>query len=246
MRPKERWKLMDIHAHILPGVDDGAENMDETMAMIKQADEEGISVIVATPHYGMRNPDYDPKAAEKTLTAVREVMRRSHPHMKLYMGNELYYSPGIISELQSGRARTIGGTDYVLVEFSIKIEFHEMISAVRAFLREGYRPILAHIERYQCLYREMDRIYELIDEGAYMQVNTRGFLRGKRDKRAAWCRALLEEGVIHFVASDCHSSMGRSPIMDSALTEMIKLAGEEEVKRIVNTNIIKLIRNEYI
>lgn len=237
---------MDIHAHILPGVDDGAENMSETMEMIRQADEEGISVIVATPHYGMRNPDYDSTATERILQQVREAMRRNYPHMKLYMGNELYYSPGIISELQSGRARTIGGTDYTLVEFSIKIEFDEVISAVRAFLREGYRPILAHIERYQCLYREMDRIYELIDEGAYMQVNARGFLGGKRDKRAAWCRALLEEGVIHFIASDCHSPMGRSPVMDSALIEMIKIVGEDEVKRIVNTNIIKLIRNEYI
>lgn len=241
-----KWKLMDIHTHILPDVDDGARDVKEMTEMIAQADEEGISVIIATPHYGICNPDYDPAEARRKLETARKVLRENYPHIRMFMGNELYYSPGIIEDLKCGRAQTIGGTDYVLVEFPTDITFEKLSEAVIAFCSEGYRPVLAHIERYDCLFRELDCVHELIGLGAYTQVNARGFLAGRFDKRGGWCRNLLKDGVIHFVASDCHDSSSRTPVMRSAVEAMIKTAGEDKVKQIVNTNIIRLIRNEFI
>lgn len=242
-----RWKLMDIHSHILPGIDDGARDMEETMQMIELADREGISVIIATPHYGRRNPRYDPARAEQVFDAAKMRIQQDYPQIKLYMGNELYYSSGILEDVKNGRAKTIGGTDYVLVEFSTDAEYEFLEEAVRACIREGYRPVLAHVERYGCLYKDTERIGELIEQGAYMQVNAGGFLPGsKLDKQKAWCRALLMEGLVHFVASDCHNTGSRKPVMHSAVEEIVKIAGLGEAKRIINTNIIKLIRNEYI
>lgn len=242
-----RWRLMDIHSHILPGLDDGARDMEETMQMAGQADQEGISVIIATPHYGRRNPGYDPGRAEQVFDAVKKCMRQEYPHMKLYMGNELYYSFGILEDVKAGRAKTIGGTDYLLVEFSTDAEYEFLAEAVRSCVREGYRPILAHVERYGCLYKDIGRIDALIEQGAYMQVNARGFLSsGRSDKRRSWCRVLLMEGLVHFVASDCHNANSRKPVMHSAVEEIVKIAGIDEARRIINANIIKLIRNEYI
>ena len=241
-----KWKLMDIHTHILPDVDDGASDVKEMAEMIAQADEEGISVIVATPHYGICNPDYDPAKVQEKMAAARRILKESYPHIRLFMGNELYYSPGIIEDLKCGRAKTLGGTDYVLVEFPIDITYDRLAEAVRAFCSEGYRPILAHIERYRCLFRELDRVHELIELGAYTQVNARGFLAGRFEKRGGWCRNLLKDDAIHFIASDCHDSVSRTPVMRSAVDAMLKAAGEEKVKKIVNTNIIRLIRNEFI
>lgn len=246
MNPKNKWKLMDIHTHILPGVDDGASSMKETMRMLQMAEAEGISVIIATPHYGRRNPDYDPENTKNVLTVVRDMMKKCYPNMKIYMGNEIYYSPGIVEDLKCGRAKTIGGTSYALIEFSVHVDYSNIENAVNMMTREGYKPILAHIERYQCLYKEPEKVRGLIAEGAYMQVNTRGFLGSRFDKRTAWCRSLLQNGLIHFVASDCHNDSSRAPIMNSAVEEMVKIAGKDEVKRIVNTNIIKLIKNEFI
>lgn len=246
MANRFKYKLMDIHTHILPGVDDGAVDIDEALRMIALADKEGISVIILTPHYGQRNPGYDPDEAVKKATALRKVINKSYPHMKLYMGNELYYSPGIIEDLKTGRAKTIGGTDYALVEFSVDVEYEKIITAVRNFTSQGYHPLLAHVERYRCLYKDIERVHELIEMGAYIQVNARGFLSGRFDKRGAWCKHMLQEGVIHFIASDCHDTLRRTPVMKSAVEEMIRQVGEAEVKRIVNTNIVKLIRNEFI
>ena len=241
-----KWKLMDVHTHILPGVDDGAGSMEESLEMLRMAQKEGVVVIIATPHYGRYNPGYDPKQARETALQLRNQMKEHFPEMKLYMGNEIYYTPGVVEDVKSGRARTIGGSDYVLLEFSVRAGYKELYRAVQDFTREGYRPILAHIERYHCLQKEPERIRELKRIGAYMQVNARGFLGGKRDRRAALCRSLLEEGLIDFIASDCHDTELRSPVMCSAVERMVDFVGKAEVKRIVNTNILKLIRNEYI
>lgn len=241
-----KWKLMDIHTHILPAVDDGACDVEEMREMIAQADAEGISVIIATPHYGISNPHYNPRKVQAALKLAKSFLAREYPHMRIFVGNELYYSQGIIEDLKSGRALTISGNDYVLVEFSVDIGFDQLCEAVRSFTMEGYRPIIAHVERYGCLYRELDRVHELIGMGAYTQVNARGFLAGRFDRNGGWCRELLKDGVIHFVASDCHDASRRTPVMRSAVDAMIRIAGERTVERIVNTNIIKLIRNEYI
>lgn len=242
----KRWRYMDIHTHIVPGIDDGASSMEEALKMAGMAYDEGIRVIVATPHYGLRNPGYDRDKAVKTCRQLREKVMERHGDMKVYTGNEIYYSPGIVEDLDKKKALTIGGTSYVLIEFSVKEELDVMINAVRSLVMAGYRPILAHVERYEALQKKLDEIKELIELGAYIQVNTNSFMGGKFDKRTAWCTRLLREGCIHFVASDCHNCTSRKPLMKTAVQRMIALSDEETVERIVHTNVLKIVRNQYI
>lgn len=239
-------RYMDIHTHILPGVDDGSRSMAETMKMVEQAYREGIRVIVATPHYGAWNPDYDKAEAVKVCRMVRDRVKALHSDMNIYIGNELYYNPGIIEDLKNGKALTLGGTAYVLVEFAVDEDYSAIYSAIRSFTMEGYRPVIAHIERYQCLQKELERVKELVSAGAYVQVNARSFLGGRFDKRAAWCAKLLQNDLVHFIASDCHSSGSRKPIMDTAVKKLRELTDQETVERIVHHNVIKLMQNKYI
>lgn len=243
---KQNWKYMDIHTHIVPGVDDGSRDMEETMKMVEIAYQEGIRIIMATPHYGKWNPEYDKEEAVRACRKVRDWVKAIHSDMSVYMGNEIYYSPGIVDELRQGKARTMGGTDYVLVEFAVDGDYDEVYCGLRDFVMAGYRPVLAHIERYQCLQKELERVKKLMDLGVYMQVNARSFLGGRFHKRTAWCIKLLENQMIHFVASDCHNCEGRKPIMKTAVRRMLELTDEETVERIVQTNVIKLIQNKYI
>ena len=111
---------MDIHTHIVPGIDDGASSMEEALKMASMAYDEGIRVIVATPHYGLRNPGYDRDKSVKACHQLREKVMKIHSDMKVYTGNEIYYSPGIVEDLDKKKALTIGGTSYVLIEFSVK------------------------------------------------------------------------------------------------------------------------------
>lgn len=243
-------RYMDIHTHILPGIDDGARDMGETMDMIELAYKEGIRIIMATPHYGAWNPDYDKAKAVAACRRVRELIKTRYSDMNIYIGNEIYYNPGIVEDLKSGKALTLGGTSYALVEFAVDESYKIISSGLRSFIMEGYRPIIAHIERYRCLQNDIDRVKELVEMGAYVQVNARSFLSERFDKRAArrvaWCTELLQNDLVHFIASDCHSCGKRSPIMETAVVKLLELADRETVYRIVHTNVIKLMQNKYI
>lgn len=243
-------RYMDIHTHILPGVDDGSSNMDETMKMVDIAYREGIRIIMATPHYGAWNPGYDKSEAVAACRRVRDRMRGVYPDMNLYIGNELYYNPGIVEDLKSGKALTLGGTSYALVEFAVDESYKMIYSGLREFIMEGYRPVIAHIERYRYLQNDIDRVKELVELGAYVQINARSFLSGRVDKRSSkrtsWCVELLQNDLVHFIASDCHNCESRSPIMETAVRQMVRFTDKETVYRIVHTNIIKLMQNEFI
>lgn len=237
---------MDLHTHIVPGVDDGASSMEEALNMADQAYREGIRVIIATPHFGMWNPDYDPVQAEEQCIQLKKEVRRHHPDMNLYMGNELFYSSGMLDALRQGRARTLGGTDYILVEFGVKTSWDDMHQAVRACVLDGFRPIIAHVERYRCLQKKLDLVEALAEDGALFQVNARSFLGGKLDAKTSWCRKLLDEELVHFIASDCHNAEARQPVMAQAVEKLLTFTNEKNVERIVKNNVIRMMQNKFL
>lgn len=246
MNISDDWKYTDIHTHIMPGIDDGASDMDEVMKITEMAYNEGIRAIFATPHYGKWNPNYDKDNALSIFNDMKEHIQSKYDDMDLYIGNELYYSTNTVKDLKEGKASTMAGTDYVLVEFSANEDHERIYAGLKTLVIEGYRPILAHTERYVALQKKLPEVRSLVDMGAYIQVNTRNFLKGSLDKRAAWSKKLLKNDLIHFVASDCHDSRARTPVMKSAIEKMLDIAGKEAVECIVSTNVNKLMANQYI
>ena len=165
-------KYTDIHSHILPGVDDGAADMEETLEMLKEAYEQGVRTIFATPHY---IPGRKKKSAEELRQIHAEVCvaaKESMPDLKILLGNEIYCREGVLSSITEGRALTLADTAYVLLEFSTHISYKELFGYIKAISGKHYRPIIAHVERYGCLYRKEELIRELIGAGAYIQMNT--------------------------------------------------------------------------
>lgn len=247
---------MDIHAHIIPGVDDGSQSVEESVKMLEQAYNENIRVIIATPHFGIRNPEYNDNTAVKRLNELKKIANRKFPGLKLFMGNELYYSAGTLESLKKKWAHTLGGTNYVLVEFSTDDEYDKIARAVEELRWNGYWPIIAHAERYQCLVEDMDLVQQLVENGAYVQINARTFIRTKKkrekkkrfflEQNREWSMELLKRGLVHFIASDCHSTGTRRPVYESAVREIIEQGGEQGLRSIVKTNIVKLVRNERI
>lgn len=236
----------DIHSHLIPGVDDGAADMAESLKMAKMAYKEGVRRIIATPHYGIFNPDYDSDKAKEKFDKMKAEIVSKYSDMEVFMGNELYYSPGVIKDLKDGKAMTMAGTDYILVEFWSGESYNRIYDGLKAAVVEGYRPILAHTERYEHLYKDIESVRRLIDMGVYTQINTRCFLISRFDKRASWCRKLLKNGCIHFVASDSHDTGARKPVFRSAVEKMIGISDEKTVEKIVKTNIEKMMNNKFI
>lgn len=239
-------KYIDIHTHLIPGVDDGAENMEEAVRMAGMAYDEGVRTIIVTPHYEMHNPDYDQAEVRKIYKDMKKIILSKYKDMEVLMGNEIFFTPGVIRDLIDGKVMTMAGTDYILVEFLPGEGYNKIYTGLNTAIVGGYRPILAHAERYKCLYRDIPRVRRLVEMGAYIQVNTRCFLGGRFDRRASWCRKLLTEGLIHFVASDSHDADRRKPVFREAVRKMTEASDEQTVEQIVSTNIKKMMDNVYI
>lgn len=236
---------MDIHSHILPGVDDGAADMEEALEMIQMAYKEGVRIIVLTPH-NYPGEDYNNELVHSRYEELVSAVGSRYDDIILMLGNEIFYRDSIVTELRQGGALTLGKTLYVLVEFDYRIEFNKLYQGVRRLVEGGYRPIIAHIERYDCLFKQYIRIQELIELGAYIQVNCRSIMGGLLDQGAVFCKKLLEKNMIHFLGSDCHNLTSRTPQMASCLKHLRKKGNQTVVEKISVSNVERLFYNKYI
>ncbi|ABX41590.1 CpsB/CapC family capsule biosynthesis tyrosine phosphatase [Lachnoclostridium phytofermentans] len=236
----------DIHIHILPSVDDGSVNLEQTRSMLEIAHEEGIIHIIATPHYGVGYINPDIQELQKKLELVREEAKKIDPDFQIDLGNELFYSEDIIEHLKKQKALTMAGTRYVLVEFPVFESFRNIRTGLHRLLINGYLPILAHVERYESLYRNLDRIEELVKLGVYMQMNITSILGGFTNQRSKYCKKLMSNGYIHFVATDSHSDHNREPRMIKGVNYLSKKYGIEFVNLLLVKNTSQLLSNKYI
>lgn len=236
----------DVHCHILPGVDDGSKNEDTTRQMLKTANEQGIRRMIATSHFtsGKHNPSKE--TLEKALETTRKIAKEINPQMEIYIGNELFYSPGVHEELKQGHANHMMGTRYILVEFSPQDSYHTIYDALRTFTLKGDIPILAHAERYQALYKKADRYGEIVELGAYIQMNVSSLVGGVFDKDAAFCRKMFNLRRVHFLATDAHDPEYRAPRMKECVEAIQKKIDKEYLNTVLYENVDALFANKYI
>ena len=160
--------IIDIHTHILPGIDDGSRDWDESRRMLEAAYQQGTRCIIATPHYSRRGlPPQIYELAER----LSEEAGRIAPDFKTGLGQETYFHEGLVENLKQGKALTLENTRYVLVEFDPQVSYHSLYQAVRKMTMARYIPVIAHVERYFCL-REGDGVEELIQCGCRLQTHS--------------------------------------------------------------------------
>lgn len=164
--------LYDIHCHILPGVDDGARNMEESLWMLNKEYQEGVRHVILTPHfrYDMFEPHMN-IVTRQFMQLRRAAMNIGDEGMRLYLGCELHSSMDMVECLKKGRRLTLAGSRYVLVEFSNGDEKNYIEERVRSLLMNGFIPIIAHVERYKATRNDIGFLTELKDMGAHIQVN---------------------------------------------------------------------------
>ena len=137
--------LWDIHTHVLPGIDDGAKNWDMALAMLKSSRDAGVSHVIATPHFLPWKENVSPQKIRELCEEAMQRCREAGIEMQVYPGNELYYYADILKDLAEGRASTLAGSRYALVEFAEDIRFSELLHAAMQFKRSPYRLIAAHV-----------------------------------------------------------------------------------------------------
>ena len=206
-------KMIDIHMHLIPGVDDGAENMEMAMVMMFQAKEQGIAQIIATPHSEVFR--YSKEGGKIIFKRLVEMAAKVCPDIKLYLGCEVYCETGIMAEvleaLDSGRYPTMNGTNYVLMEFSQWVYPENTVPCVEALIHAGYKPIIAHMERYKHLRDNMELVDRFREQGAQIQVNAYSLVEEMDESIKNWARQLVREQKADFLGTDGHRTYHRPP-----------------------------------
>lgn len=204
---------IDIHFHILPGIDDGSEDLSTSMKMLRIAAKSGTTGLILTPHNKPGRHSADPFAIASLTEKLKREMAKENIDIKLYFGNEIYYRSGILEEIAVGKCLALADSDYVLTEFNPMDDYDYIRNGIYNLLTEGYRPVLAHVERYEKMNGRTDRVADLIEMGCYIQINAGSVMGAFGLGTKGFTRKLLAMDLVHFVASDAHDLGKRSPDM---------------------------------
>lgn len=208
--------MIDIHCHILPGIDDGAKDMQEALKMARIAQSEGIKTIINTSHY---HPDFDHESIEtvsKEAENFNKMLKENNIDLEVLTGRELYYSDDLLDQIAKSKTYTLNGSKYVLIEFS-HVKFpKKLCDIIYEFKLKGYKPILAHVERYQEVQENPGIIYDAIQEGALVQVNASSMVHKSLGSLNSTCETLMRQNMVHFVGTDAHGAENRRPLIKDA------------------------------
>lgn len=240
-----RNRIIDIHCHILPGVDDGSKNMDMSMEMLDIAYEQGISTMIATPHHMPEAKNVSPEGIRKKVKQLQKYADAQGYDMTILPGNEIYYYSEASDVLDAGNACTLAGTSYVLVEFSPMDDSRYIRNSLAELQNMGYDPIVAHVERYMSLCKApFDKIEQLREMGILIQVNAQSVAGGFGRPTQKLVEKLLKKELVDFIGTDAHSSGERAPKIQECAKILEKKCDADYVEKLLYRNAEKYILSQ--
>jgi protein-tyrosine phosphatase len=234
---------IDIHNHCLPLIDDGPKSLEESLRILRFAYDQGIREIIVTPHSIRNELLIEKEIIEQRLKEVQEAALMQDINIYLHTGCELFYSSGLLNNLLSGRANTLGGSKYILIEFFPDEELKRIIHAVYEVYSAGYYPIIAHVERYEAL-REIKAVIKLVSLGAYIQVNSASVLGDEGRDKKAYIKKLLHRKLVHYIATDAHNMKNRKPKMIDCIQYIEKKFGYDYAAELSYLNAKEIIEHK--
>ena len=230
---------VDVHCHVLPGVDDGSSNMEESLEMLKIAMENGISDVIVTPHYKHGRVGTPREVVGKMTEQIMKQAKLSGIDVQLHPGTEIFYHSSLEERLESGWLSRMNDTDFILVEFSPMDPFRYVRNAMDELLSLGYRPILAHVERYQCTLGQIENVRLLHEMGCKIQVNAASIAGNLGFKVKHYAKKLLKEELIDYVGTDAHDAKVRKPEMKKCVEVIHKTCSPEYADEILFENAMR-------
>lgn len=235
--------MIDIHSHILPGIDDGSSNIESSVELVRELASGGVTEIIATPHY-MDETIYD-SPRFTNLKLVAELQKRLDAEeipVKIYLGNEIYINRDILNFIESGEVSSMGDSDYILVELPMSGEFPGYADIFLELLRAGYKVILAHPERYVSFQKNFDLVTELADMGVLLQCNIGSFVDqyGKAARKLAV--KMAKSKMIFGIGTDIHHLRGED-FLSSAMKKLSKYYSSDELEELLVGHPREILQN---
>lgn len=227
--------MIDLHCHILPGIDDGAHDLAMSLDMARLFVDQGVSHVACTPHIlpGLYH-NTGPQIRQAVL-ALQSALAQSDIPLTLVTGADNHVTPDFVAGLRSGHLLTIADTRYVLVEPPHHVAPPQLDVMFFNLLVAGYVPILTHPERLTWIEQRYDLMRQLASRGVWMQI-TAGSLVGRFGRRARyWAERMVDEGLVHLLATDAHDPVRRPPELAEGRRRVALRVGEREADHMVMT-----------
>lgn len=227
--------MIDLHCHILPGIDDGAADLSTALEMASASVADGVSVVACTPHILPGLYHNSGAQIRQATTQLQGALDREGISLKLVTGADNHVVPNFAKELRSGHLLSLADTRYVLVEPPHHVAPPRLEEFFFELLTAGYVPILTHPERLTWVSSHYDAIQRLVRAGVWMQL-TAGSLTGTFGRRAKhWAERMLDDGFAHILATDAHNVDRRPPDLAAGRESAAKRVGAEEAEHLVMT-----------
>lgn len=256
--------MFDIHSHIIYHIDDGSHDLEESLELIRQDVAQGAHAIIATPHYYVQYPT-DPARIRAKLATIEEALgigaqtaAQSTPSaaeanasaldVQLYAGNEVLWFDSMTERLQSGEILTLADSHYTLIEFYPEESYQTILRAIRNVRNAGYRPIIAHAERFKAI--QEHGLAEVRDLGAYVQLSTEPLshkgLSGLFNRETKFIQKALRNQEADFLGTDMHRTDRRPPVLRDAIDWIQKNLDADYADAVLQGNAEAILRDEEI
>lgn len=237
--------MIDIHSHILGQIDDGAQNLEESIAIVESAIKNGVTDIFLTPHYIMDSKFQKNNSEKKSL--FNELKQKFKNRINFHLGNEIYINNQIVKLIKNDEISFLGNSSYLLIELPIINEFPNLAKYLFELQSKGCRIIIAHPERYDYFIKDFNKVISLCRQGIYFQGSYMSLygVYGKEVKNMF--QKLVKHECYAFMASDVHRSKDNFyDKIDDAYHKVAKLSSKEYAEKVFKLNGLELIKNKKI
>lgn len=236
--------MVDIHTHLIPGVDDGSKSVEDTFKAFEEAEKAGFTDIILTSHY-LTNY-YEPKVEELCFwkDKLQEILQVQNKGLRLHSGMEVYISEQLDELVKENKLLMLANSKYILIELPMSTDI-KYLDYIMYFLESiGVKLVLAHPERYKNVQENTRLVEEYIEKGCLIQCNYGSILGNYGGEAKKTLKQLLKKDMVHFMATDCHKKGGIYLEVPKALKKIEKIIGKEKAHEITTSNAQKILYNE--
>ncbi|MDQ3229732.1 MAG: capsular biosynthesis protein [Pseudomonadota bacterium] len=227
--------MYDLHCHLLPGIDDGAVDLAMAIEMARIAVDDGIRTVACTPHIYPGLYDNNAEGIRAAMRALQQELDARDIPLRLVEGADVHLDVSLLQDIRDGRVPTIGGSRYLLLEPPHHVAPPRFEESVFELVVGGFVPVITHPERLTWIEHHYDTFAQLVKGGAWMQI-TAGSLTGRFGARPRyWAERMLDEGLVHLLATDAHHPRRRPPLLAEAREAAALRVGADEATHLVLT-----------
>jgi len=238
--------MIDLHCHILPGIDDGAKKLAVSLEMGRIAQQDGIEAIACTPHITPGVFNNDAWIIHDAVEKLQEAFLAEGIDIQLFSGADIHVSPDMATNVPNGSWPSLAGTRYFLFEPPHHVLPPNIVKLAKSMLNAGWIPLLTHPERLTWIEAHYDVIKTLDEAGVLVQI-TAGAITGRFGERPQyWSERLLEEGRVDVIATDAHSIRGRPPLLREGFEAAARITGEQAAWAMVHDTPLLILNNQAV